>query len=408
VIAVACFDPFAVWLAEHERPERRGRPLASVQRGRVTGVSPAARRAGVQRGMTLAGARQQAPELEVVEAGGPHLEAAWEALVVDASGVSARFETLRAGLLAFEGERSDARQFAAAYRARVGVSTSVERAHLLAVSSFAGRAREGGGTSESALLARMPVHVLRGLDLSEKALSRLRWLGIERVGQLLAWRRSQLLAFLDAEGELTARALFGPYRTHLQRFTPPPRVSAAVDFTEPTREPAQLMPALAHLVDRAVCALGDRTASLATVKAEAAGVELKATRRAKAPSRDARRLLALAALALADTHAAPLGIDRLTLELGSLQRGGTQGSLWARRQALEKAIENVCERYPHALLRLVEVDPFAFATERRFELRLARSGALVAWEEVTRAPERLDGERAGASHERAASAASLA
>jgi protein ImuB len=406
MIVAASFEPFALWLAEHERPEWRIKPLVSVQRDRVVGLSPAAKRAGLRLGMSLAGARQQAPELEVVEADGPHLQAAWESLVLEASAVSLRFEPLRVGVLAFEGEKLDARQFAAAYRVRVGVSSSLERAQLLAVSSYAGRTREGGNANEADLLMRMPLRLLRGLGLGEKALTRLRWLGIERVGQLLTWPRSQLLAFLGAEGEGVARALFGPFRNHLQRFTPPPRVSATLSFDKPACEPAQLIPALAHLVAETVRALGDRAASLVTVKAEAAGIRSGATRRAKEPLNDARRLLEPALLALADTKAAALGIDGLTLELGGLRRGGVQEGLWRQREELRAAITAVSERFPTGLLRLVEVDAYAFEPERRFELRRVHTGEPVPWREVSGAPEQLEGERASAARQRAAAAAS--
>lgn len=387
MIVVASFEPFALWLAEHERPEWRGRALVSAHHDRVTGLSPVAKRAGVRLGMSLAGARQQAPELLVVESGGPYLQAAWASLVLEACAFSSRLEPLALGVVAFEGEAVDARQFAAAYRTRVGASTSVERARLLAVSSFAGSARVGGDASERALLERMPVRMLRGLGLGEKNHARLQWLGIARVGQLLAWKRAHLLAFLGPEGDAVARALFGPFRTRLSRFSPPACVSASVRFDEPACEPAQLVPALAQLVAEAVRALGDRSASLVSVKASAAGVVTRASRRAKEPSRDARRLLDLALLALGDTNADALGIDELALELGELQRGGVQEGLWQERPALKAAVMRVSARFPQALLRLVEVDPHAFEAERRFELRQAHSGALVPWREVTRAPD---------------------
>lgn len=405
-IAVVSFEPFAIWLAEQERPERRGKPLVSVYRDRVSGLSPAAKRAGVSLGLSLAGARQQAPALEAIEYSAPYLQAAWEALVLEASAVSARFETLRVGWLAFEGERLDARQFAAAYRARVGLSTSVERAQLLALSSFVGSVREGGDAGERDLLARMPIRLLRGLGLSKQALTRLGWLGIEKVGQLLSWQRSQLLVFLAAEGEAVARVLFGPFRTRLSRFIPPPQVSAALDFDEPACEPAQLLPAVGRLVEEAAAGLGAQCPTLVTVRVEVAGVTASATRRTKEPTSDRRRLYALAVLALADTGAAELGVERLTLELGGLRRSGSQGALWRQREERRAAIATVSERYPAALLRLVEVDPFAFELERRFELRQAHTGALIPWREVMRAPGQLDGERASRSRERATAAAS--
>lgn len=397
MVIVASFEPFALWLAEHERPERRGKALVVAHRDRIVGLSPAAKRAGVRYGMSLVGARQQAPELEVVEAGRPYLQAAWESLLVETSAFSAPLEPLALGVLAFEGEAVDAQQFAAAYRARVGASRSVERAHLLAASSFTGGARLGGDANEATLLECMPVYVLRGLGLGDKHLARLQWLGITRVGQLLAWQRAQLTAFLGAEGEEVARALFGPFRSQLNPFSPPAHVSAALTFDEPACEPAQLVPALAHLVDSATRALGQRTTTLVSVTAATASLSSRATRRAKEPTREARRLLDLALLALADTGTAALGLDALVLELGGLQHGGVQEGLWHKRQTLEAAVKRVSTRFPDALLQLVEVDPYAFEAERRFELRRAHSGALVPWKEVRRAPDGAAPNRARSS-----------
>jgi nucleotidyltransferase/DNA polymerase involved in DNA repair len=85
---------------------------------------------------------------------------------------------------------------------------------------------------------------------------------------------------------------------------------------------------------------------------------------------------------LADSHAQPLGIEALSIELSGLTRLAKQGTLWPRKERLEEAVAAVEARFPRAILKLVEDDPYALASEHSVRFVVRSSG-----EEVSRAPE---------------------
>jgi len=376
------FEPFPLWLAVHEAPSLEGLPLVSVSKGRVVHASKTAKQLGVTPGSSLATALTKAPDLEAVEAASPHLTASWERLVEEVSGLSLMLESLSQGRLVMELEPGDAAMLAESYRVRVGLAESVEVAVIAALISSPGKVRRIDAERQEALIDALPLYVLRGLGVSKEALERLEWLGVEQVGQLRVWKKAQVLAYLGTEGKELLPYLFGPYRTRLGRYTPSPRISTQLTFDEPLAEPHMLHPAVEQLVVRLIDQLGGRAASKLTVTALSHGLELKATRLSKVPLKQAGELNRLALLALADSHAQPLGIEALSIELSGLTRLAKQGTLWPRKERLEEAVAAVEARFPRTILKLVEDDPYALASEHSVRFVVRSSG-----EEVSRAPE---------------------
>jgi len=242
-------------------------------------------------------------------------------------------------------EPSDAAQLAESYRVRVGLAESVEIAVIAALISSPGRVRRIDPDRQELLLGALPLYVLKGLGLSAGTLERLTWLGIEQVGQLRAWKKPQVTAYLGPEGKGLLSYLFGPHRTQLGRYSPAPRISAQLEFDNSVSEPGELQQALEELASQVAVKLGSRAASRLTVVALSHSLELKATRIAKAPLRYVGEITCLSLLTLDDTHAPPLGIDALTLELSGLSRPAKQGALWPHKERLELESGHVVEVY---------------------------------------------------------------
>jgi nucleotidyltransferase/DNA polymerase involved in DNA repair len=156
------FDPWPLWLAQWERPDVRGAPLVSVSQSRVVHLSPAARRAGVVRGMALTGAAAKVERLEVVGAQTPNLKSAWEGLLSELYGYTSRLEPLSQGRLLMGLEPVEARQVAGSYFARGGLADTAEHALLGALTAAEGQVRE----ASASFCAQVPVYVLRGLGVS--------------------------------------------------------------------------------------------------------------------------------------------------------------------------------------------------------------------------------------------------
>jgi protein ImuB len=324
----------------------------------------------------------KAPDLEIVEAESPYLTASWERLVEEVSGLSLMLETPAQGRLLMELEPADAAQLAEAYKVRVGLAESVEVAVIAALVSSPGRVRQVQDGRQEALVDALPLYILKGLGLDAGTFERLGWLGVERVGQLRGWRKAQVSAYLGAEAKALLPYLFGPYRTQLGRYTPAPRVRATLVFDEPLSEPHMLHPAVERLVADILEKLAGRAASRLSVVALSQGLELKATRLAKVPLRQIGETTRLAFLTLEDTHAQPLGIDVLTLELGGLTRPVKQEGLWPQKERLEEAITAVEARFPRAILKVSQDDPYSLASEHNVRFVVRSTG-----EEVSYAPE---------------------
>lgn len=384
----ALFEPFPLWLALWETPSLGAVPLVSVHKNRVAHASKTAKQLGVTAGSSLASALTKAPDLEVVEAASPYLAASWERIVEELSGLTCVLESPSQGRVLMELELSDAAQLAESYWVRVGLAESVEVAVIAALISSPGRVRRIDPDKQELLLGALPLYILKGLGLTAGTLERLAWLGVEQVGQLRAWKKPQVTAYLGPEGKGLLSYLFGPHRTQLGRYTPAPRLSAQLEFEDPVSEPGELQQAVAKLELQLSVKLETRAASQLTVVALSHGLELKATRIAKAPLRHAGEIIRLALLTLEDTHAPPLGIDALTLELSGLSRPAKQGALWPHKERLEQAVAAVEARYPGAILKLSQDDPYALASEHRVRFVIRSTG-----EEVSRAERPTTAER---------------
>ena len=381
VLMAALFEPFSLWLAEWETPSLEGFPLVSLSKRRVIHVSKTARQLDITTGSSLATALTKAPDLEAVEAASPYLTASWERLVEEVSGLSLVLESPMQGRLLMALEPSDAAQLAASYKVRVGLAESVEVAVIAALISSPGKVRRVDAERQERLIDASPLYILKGLGLSASVQERLGWLGVEQVGQLRAWKKPQVVAYLGAEDKGLLPYLFGPYRTQLGRYTPAPRISAALAFDEPLSEPHLLHPALDQLVAKLMELLDGKAASRLSVTALSHGLELKATRLSKAPLQHAGEITRLALLTLEDTRAQPLGIDTLSVELSGLTRPAKQGSLWPQKERIEQAVAAVEARFPRAILKVSQDDPYSLASEHNVRFVVRSTGGEVSREE---------------------------
>ena len=383
-VVVASVEPFAIWLYQRRRPEDATRPLVTLDElDRVRHTSLAARRRGVETGMSLVGAEQRAEGLLVVPAEGPDLRAAWEALLEEAFRYSPRVIPVREGVLAFTGRPVEARQFAAAFAARVGAAGTLEEAQLLA---YAGAPGEATIADDAwGVLDQAPIYLLRGVGLSELNVDRLRWLGVHRIGALRTWSKAQLVAYLADEGKALLPYLHGPRRERIPIFRPPVTVEASHAFSDVVHEPFEIDPVLQELAHEIAAGLGKRAATFITVEAGPSGVLSRSTRRAKRPVRTPERVAKMVALAFDDTRVAPLGVEEIRVIAAGIALPAEQSGLWRHRERLERAVRELEERYPGQARIFREHDPHALTSARRFELVSAATGEPIATEAPPRA-----------------------
>ena len=386
----ALFEPFPLWLAEWESPHLAAVPLVSRHKSRVVHASATARAVGIKPGSSLATALSKAPDLEVVASESPYLSASWERLVEELSGLTWVLESPSLGRLLTDLEPADAAQLAESYRVRVGMAERLEVAVLAALVSSPGKVRQVSADRQDAFTDALPLYALKGVGLSQRALDDLGWLGVKRAGELRSWSKVQAAAYLGRAGKGLLPYLYGPHRTCLSRYRPPPRLSAQVVFDEPQCEPFALQPALERLCADVATRLGNRAATRLTVTALNQGLEHRATRVAKVPLRQLAQVERLARLDLGDTQAQPLGLDALTVTLSGLSRPAEQLSLWPQKERVAFAVEVVAARFPGAILKLSQDDPYSLASEHQCRFVVRSTGEEVALAPSSAARERRD------------------
>lgn len=312
----------------------------------------------------------------------------WPEVLEQLYGFSDRLESPREGLVFLELDEAEARELAAALNIPVGIGSSQETAHLLALS-----ARSGEVVADEQSVAELPVALLEPLGLSPQNVQRLHWLGVETLGEFKTWSKAQLSLYLGTESKTIIRYLHGPYRTTTTRQRPAETLEASFSFEEPVLEPGQLEPVLSKLCDQLADELANRAASKLTVVATSHQLEFRASRLSKEPLNDSERLERLSQLALQDSGVLGLPISELRLELSGLYRPALQGTLWRQRQEASKAVEAVERRFPGAMLRLAEVNPYTPISTFQFRLLKVREEVVYGpapRRQGSRRPARLD------------------
>ena len=291
----------------------------------------------------------------------------WPEVLEQLYGFSDRIESPQEGLAFIEIDEAEARGLAALFNIAVGLASTQEAAHLLALCACSGEV-----VADEQRIAKLPVNLLESLGLSAQNVQRLHWLGVEALGELRKWSKAQLSLYLGPESKTIIRYLHGPYQATVARYSPTKVLAASFSFEEPVLEPGQLEPMLSYLCHQLNEELSDRAASRISLTAISQGLQFRASRLSKDLLNDAQRLERLAQLALQDAGVLGLEVSDLRLELSGLYRPALQGTLWRQRQEAGKAVEVVERRFPGAMLRFEEVNPHIPVSTFQFRLLKVR------------------------------------
>ncbi|GGB76658.1 Y-family DNA polymerase [Deinococcus soli (ex Cha et al. 2016)] len=356
------------WPLEHVRRQHPGVPVAVLNEARrVLQACPQAAQSGVVAGMRETAALSRCPDLHAEVVPAPEAQTIWADLLEQLyARFSDRVEGRTGGVAFLALSASGARDLATALHAPVGLASSRELAHLAALRAAPGEVKEASpGAAEQAFLRLTPLTHLIALGVPLSALEKLHFLGLRDLGGLMAWSAAQREAFLGVDvGKRLNRFLKGECTTAVEKHRPGQVLEASLAFDLPLTEPAQLDAALRDLLPGLIAELRGRLAATLTVHADTIGGRLSGTRQLKWPLDDLA-LTRVAGLALQDAAALPLGIDRLTVQLGGLAQPGRMVGLWAGLADLE-VTKTVLSRFPDALVRVEWLDPWAYATDAHY------------------------------------------
>lgn len=366
--ACVAFRDFPAWaFAPSARP---GRDVLVVRRDRVIAATAPARRAGVETGMSLERAHLLVPTA-VVRARDPQLEqAAWEAALESLLEAGPALEAATVGA-AFLG-RPDARLLRAVV-ARLGASaaaaTDRETARLGAARAATGHTLTIAADDRGGFLARFPVSRLDLLGFGPELGGDLERFGYRALADVAGLTRRQLAAQFGRGGE----RLFGLLhpagsQPPVPLYQPPPTITASVDLEPPCMEPADLLPAVDHLIAEAACSLETVHARRLTVRAEGPTGPMASTRLLPEATRSAPTLTRAARALLLDVLRRPAPLDRLSVELGGLAPAELeQGALFERRRPVYMAVRGVHRRFPGAIKRAIIVSALFPEDAARYE-----------------------------------------
>lgn len=222
-----------------------------VHANRVVACSPAARRAGVQRGLRRREAQRRCATLEVLERDEASEARVFEAVVAALDDLTPRVEVIRPGMVVFA-SRGPSRYFggdefmarrcielvaavlgadptSGAAGSRVGVADAMFAASLAArqADHRGVMVVEPGATP--AFLAPLPVRTLERPELT----SVLERLGLATLGQFAALTRTDVVGRFGAEGEEAHRLASGLDARPPAVSDPPPDMEVAADLDPP-------------------------------------------------------------------------------------------------------------------------------------------------------------------------------
>lgn len=381
-LACVTLSPWPLVLLGRSHP---GVPVAVLSESRrVLYACPEAGAAGVQPGMRDTAALSRCPELHAEVVNAPTALVAWAGLLETLyARYSDRVEGKTLGTVFVKISAPAARELAAALHAPVGLAESLEVAHLAALRARPGEFREVG-SAEKAFLAWTPTAHLEVLGLTEAHIERLAFLGVRGLADLMKWSAAQREAFLGVDvGKKLNRFLKGERTKAVQKYVPGRVIEARMGLDCPLHEPSDADVVFSELLPPLLAELRGRAAAYLTVQADTLGGQLTATRKLKG-SPDPAGLVRVAGLALSDTGALPLGVEALTIQLSGIRQPGRMVGLWASLAELE-VTKDVLDRFPEALVKVQWLDPYAYATDARYQwvdwlTGTVRPSAMMPWQ----------------------------
>ena len=358
MIAALNLTPFAF----HNLPTNAA--LAALHDARVVAVNAVAAARGLEVGTGESAARLKLKDVRLVAHRSSELTERWRELVSELAGFTPDLEILGEGLTLMRVSRGEAQKISAVYGGRVGLAETRELA--LVASAVARDGEPMIVEDRHFFLSTVPFQALSLLGLEADVIAKLRWLGLRSVGDLTSWTKKQITAYFGAHHKVVLEVLFGSSNL-IARYRAPLELTASHRFEEPTQEPRDVEPVVAMLSERLFPRLRGRSPGRVTITAATSAGTRRETLSTKHALTNPRMLERAILRALEASHACLLGFDRLEVRLTDLNPTGHVVGLFTR-PGPELAHAKVNHRYPGALKRWRETQPFTQARDQRYSL----------------------------------------
>jgi len=365
--------------------ELLGRALAIAPSGAgamaIGEVSPSAQAQGVQAGMALGEALARCPQLELIPGDPIRVQQAWDQAARALEGTGALLELARPGLAYFDadglqglhgGERGVIAAAGKVLRRppRIGAGPTRFCALAAALEARSRRARLIGDREVRRYLAAQPVSVLRYRPQTEALVAPLERFGIKTLGGVVKLGAAAIADRFGEPGTLARRLALG-YDTQLRVRRVEDRLEESMGLAEANS--GQLLErTLGVLVDRLLARPERRGRTFRALTLSARLVERGTWREhvvLREAMADARRIVLACSAPLSLLGAPAVALGLAVEQFGPAiadQATLLEGERTARdRRRLEAASQVQALAGPHALLRVLVVDPESRVPERR-------------------------------------------
>lgn len=361
---------FPAWAAVREDMSLRDKPVLVYSSGHIIAVSPEARAAGAQVGWTINRAKAQLPEAAYLPHYAPTTQAAWESVLETLYSLTPRIEAVRPGLaLADIRPVSRISPYLRKWNACGGLADDRTTAELAAYTAGPGKGVSVPRGGSRAFLRTVPISLLAETGIEANTLERLEWFGWDSVGKLTPLTRQQL-AIQFQDGATLYRYAQAKDLHPLPAYKLPPVISASYAFEIAVRQPYEVEPVLALLIENAFSQLDQRDPHSLSIGIECRGRWRYHHRLLRDEVINQRTLREMATRGLAGLLGPRVEVSTLTVRLSGLaQRPGVQQSLFdPQRPTVERVMRALQARFPAALCRIKMLDSEAYLPEEGFRL----------------------------------------
>ncbi|NND72461.1 MAG: hypothetical protein HKN43_12875 [Rhodothermales bacterium] len=361
---------YPTWVFEHRKP--RDRPVVVVSGGRVITAGKAARRAGVEPGISAERVHALCPGATITLRD-PDLEiAVWEENLHHLNSITPFIENAPAPYVYFRSrDIADIRKLAASLKAQVAFASNRSIALLASMRAAPGNVLAVRPQHQINFLKHFAVEKLEELGFDVDMIEQLMLLGFNSLGDAHRLSLKHLKAQFGDQGAKLFELIHPEDEPAVSIYQPPRVLRETHDFDWPCNEPHELLNILDHLIDRLAAAMNAEKCRRLQIAMRVYRSEkpLFSSRVLVEPVSGRKPLRNAAHTLIHKVLFRGIEIETLAIEAGALRTATpTQTTLFRQRPSLLKAVRAVHKKFPGAIKQaIVEPGVLFSEDEVRFE-----------------------------------------